>query len=446
MLSRKKLGFTLFGIIIVAVIYYFSTGSEQLRLKMKTQVNNELASLLTQGFSVQNREVSEKNEHFVLSFDNPEKIAIFLTQKGAAVNPKEIEALQGFQVGVDVSYLPDTYSAVSFDMYPVTLPTVLTHSGLNDEDKKVVQQLQKLMEKKALLVHISVNKLGNGFKGYVKDMNEVIQGENKAHLTLGGLTFWGDIKENKIAAMQQNLKDFSMDIENELGMKLVNMKSHYTLTGKSAYDYKTTYTIEKVALDGKSEYTILMDTLDVASESAVKNGLASGTVQTKVKKIEITQNQRDTILETLAFHMKANNFDIKAFEQLEKIDVNDDKAMNEVLQQLISHGIELNIPDFSIAKITTQGQTMDGFSMSSAFKIDKSLNIATLQQNPMIAINAINANLDIALSQGLLGMVAHHPQAVMAMMLFQPKDVNDQKVYKIELLNGSLKVNDIPAM
>jgi len=32
------------------------------------------------------------------------------------------------------------------------------------------------------------------------------------------------------------------------------------------------------------------------------------------------------------------------------------------------------------------------------------------------------------------------------MMLFQPKDVNNQKVYKIELQDGSLKVNDIPAM
>ncbi|WP_309497355.1 hypothetical protein [Sulfurovum sp.] len=442
----KKLGLVLLSIIIIASLYYFSTGSEQLKVEMKAQVNKELVSLQTQGFSVQNREISEEKEHFILSFDEPEKISQFFTSKGAKVDAQEIEALKGLQVGVDVAYLADAYSAVSFDMYPVTLPSVLTNSALSDEDQKIVEQLKKIMEKKALLVHLSLNKLGTGFKGHVKDIDEVIQGADKVHFTVASLTFSGDIKEDKIAKMQQELKDFSMDIANELSMNLSGLTSQYILTGKSTYDYKTDYSIKKVILDGKSEFNIVMDELDAKSESFVKDGLATGSLQTKAKKIAITEDQKNTILETLVFNMKANNFDIKAFEQLEKIDVNDEKAMNAVFQQLISQGIKLDISDFSIAKITTEGQTIDGFSMNTTFNIDKSLNIAALQQNPMLAINAINANLDIALSQGLFAMVAQHPQAVMAMMLFQPKDVNNQKVYKIELQNGSLKVNDIPAM
>ena len=442
----KKLGLAILGIVIIASIYYFSTGSEQLRLEMKAQVNKELSSLQTEGFSVQNRDISEKKEYFILSFDEPEKISKFFTQKGAKVDAKEIEALKGLQVGVDVTYLADTYSAVSFDMYPVTLPTVLTNQALGDEDKKIVAQLKDMMERKALLVHLSVNKLGTGFKGHVKDIDEVIQGDDKVTFSVTGLTYAGDIKENKIATMQQELKDFTVDVANELSMKLSNLTSDYTMTGKSAYDYKTAYSIEKVILDGKSEFHILIDNLDVASESSVKDDLATGSVQTKAKKIDITENQKNTVLETLLFDMKASNFDIKAFEQLEKIDVNNDQEMYAVLQQLISQGIQLDISKFSIAKITTEGQTIDGFSMNTTFQIDKSLNINALQQNPMLAINAINANLDIALSQGLFAMVAQHPQAVMAMMLFQPKNVNNQKVYKIELQNGSLKVNDIPAM
>ena len=442
----KKLGLALLSIVIIASIYYFSTGSEQLRLEMKAQVNKELATLQTEGFSVQNREISENKEYFILSFDDPEKISKFFTQKGAKVDATEIEALKGLQVGVDVSYQKDAYSAVSFDMYPVTLPSVLTNSALSEEDKKIVAQLKKIMEKKALLVHLSVNKLGTGFKGHVKDINEILQGDDKVHFTVTGLTFSGDIKENKIATMKQELKDFNMDIANELSMKLSGLTSEYSMTGKSAYDYKTNYNIKKVKLDGKAEFNILIDNIDVASESSVKDGLATGSIQTKANKIDITEGQEHTVLETLLFDMKASNFDIKAFEQLEKIDINDDKAMNAVLQQLISQGIQLDISEFSIAKITTAGQTMNGFSMNTAFKIDKSLDITALQQNPMLAINAINANLDIALSQGLFAMVAQHPQAVMAMMLFQPKDVNNQKVYKIELQDGSLKVNDRPVL
>lgn len=442
----KKLGLAILSIIIIGFLYYFSTGSEQLKIGMKAQVSKELTSLQTQGFSVQNREISEEKEHFILSFDDPEKISKFFTQKGAKVDAKEIEALKGLQVGVDVRYLADTYSAVSFDMYPVTLPAVLTSSALSSEDKKIVAQLKKIMEKKALLVHLSVNKLGTGFKGHVKDMDEILQGDDKVHFTVTGLTFSGDIKEDKIVKMQQELKNFNMDVANELGMTLSGLTSEYSMTGKSAYDYKTNYNIAKVILDGKSEFNILIENLDVNSESSVKDDLATGSLQTKANKIDITEGQKHTILETLLFDMKASNFDIKAFEQLEKIDVNDDKAMNAVFQQLISQGIQLDISNFSIGKITTEGQTMDGFSMNTTFKIDKSLDIAVLQQNPMLAINAVNANLDIALSQGLFAMVAQHPQAVMAMMLFQPKDVNNQKVYKIELQNGSLKVNDIPAM
>ena len=442
----KKLGLALLSIIIIGSLYYFSAGSEQLKVEMKAQVSKELTALQTQGFSVQDREISEEKEHFILSFDDPEKISKFFTQKGAKVDAKEIEALKGLQVGVDVSYLADTYSAVSFDMYPVTLPTVLTSTTLSDEDKKIVAQLKKIMERKALLVHLSINKLGTGFKGHVKDMNEVLQADDKVQFTVTGLTFSGDIKEDKIVKMQQELKHFNMDVANELSMTLSGLTSEYSMTGKSAYDYKTNYTIAKVILDGKSEFNILIENLDVNSESSVKDDLATGSLQTKAKKIDITEGQKHTILETLLFDMKASNFDIKAFEQLEKIDVNDDKAMNAVFKQLISQGIELDISNFSIAKITTEGQTMDGFAMNTTFKIDKSLDITALQQNPMLAINAINANLDIALSQGLFAMVAQHPQAVMAMMLFQPKDVNNQKVYKIDLQNGSLKVNDIPAM
>ena len=442
----KKLGLAVLSIVIIAAFYYFSTGSEQLRIEMKAQVNKELATLQTEGFSVQDREISKNKEYFILSFDDPEKISKFFTQKGAKVDATEIEALKGLKVGVDVSYQKDAYSAVSFDMYPVTLPTILANSALSEEDKKIVAQLKKIMEKKALLVHLSVNKLGTGFKGHVKDIDEVIQGDDKVHFTVIGLTFSGDIKENKIATMQQELKDFNMDVANELSMKLSGLTSEYSMTGKSAYDYKTNYNIEKVIVDGKSEFNILIDNLNVTSESFVKDGLATGSVQTKATKIDITEGQEHTVLETLLFDMKASNFDIKAFEQLEKLDINDDQAMNAVFQQLISQGIQLDISNFSIAKITTAGQKIDGFSMNTAFKIDKSLDITALQQNPMLAINAVNANLDIALSQGLFAMVAQHPQAVMAMMLFQPKDVNNQKVYKIELQNGSLKVNDKSVM
>ena len=67
----KKSGFGIIGLILVAAIYYFTAGSAQITEEMKKQVNNELTTLEQNGFGVNNREIKETEEHFVLSFDDP---------------------------------------------------------------------------------------------------------------------------------------------------------------------------------------------------------------------------------------------------------------------------------------------------------------------------------------------------------------------------------------
>jgi hypothetical protein len=442
----KKLSLALLGMLIIAAIYYFTTGSEQLRNQMKTYVNTELKTLQSQGFSVQNREILEKEEHFILSFDEPRKIAHYLKTQGVQIHPQDLETMQGFKVGADVKYLPDTYSAVTFDIYPVALPTAMKSPSLSREDQKIVAQLDKLIEKKAILIHLALNKLGTGFKGHMKDMDEVIEGERKGHLVLKGLTFSGDMEKERVTSLQQKLGTLTLEVESVLSMQLANLNSNFHATGTTAYDYKTDYTIGSVSLHAQDQFKILMDKLHVTSDSLSKEGLVSGTLHSKVDKVDITESQYQTILQTVLFDMKVDNLHMQAFEKLQSVDVNNDREVTAVLQELISKGIVLDIQNFSIDKITTDGQTMNGLTLNSKMNIDKSLDIQALQQNPLIAINAINANLHIALSQGLFGMVAQHPQAVLAMMLFQPKEVNNQKVYKIELQNGSLKINDIPAL
>jgi len=193
----KKIGLGVLGVVAVAAIYYFTSGSEQLTLQMKEQVDAEIATLQTQGFTVEGREVSEKKEHFVISLNEPKKVATYLTAQGVQTSIKDIEALKGFKIGVDVNYLPDTYSAASFDMYPVTLPSTLTSAVMDEEEKKNLQQIKKMIEKKTFLVHLNVNKLGTGFKGYMKDINEVLKGKNPVTLTMTALNFTGDLKDDR---------------------------------------------------------------------------------------------------------------------------------------------------------------------------------------------------------------------------------------------------------
>ena len=89
---------------------------------------------------------------------------------------------------------------------------------------------------------------------------------------------------------------------------------------------------------------------------------------------------------------------------------------------------------------------MEGFHLNTSLRIDKSVNIVELQENPMLALNALTANLDLNLSKELYTFIKQQPEAMMPMMLFQPKEVNGKMVYTVELKDGSISVNNSPVM
>ncbi|HFQ61257.1 MAG TPA: hypothetical protein ENK39_03010, partial [Epsilonproteobacteria bacterium] len=229
----KKLGLAVIGVVVVGLIYYITAGSSQLTEQMKAQVNTELSSLQTEGFSVKGREIAETKEHFIITFDEPQKIAHFLTRQGVQMNVNDAALLKGLEVGVDVAYLDDTYSAVSFDMYPLALPTAITTSLKEEKDKKAFTQIEKMLKKKTFLMHIAVNKLGNGFKGYMNDIDETLEGEKNVDIKMKGLTFSGDIKNNIIHSVKQDLKLLTMQVPQEMLVSFENLKSDYAITGKT---------------------------------------------------------------------------------------------------------------------------------------------------------------------------------------------------------------------
>lgn len=442
----KKLSLAILGIIFIAVIYYMTSGSTQLVSQVKAQVDTELASLQTQGFSVQDREQSETQEHFVISFDDPEKIAAYFTQQGAQLSVADAEVFKGLQIGVDLSYLSDAYSSISFDLYPVTLPQSITASATAPEDKKILEQIQQMLEKKTFLIHCDINKLGTGFKGYMKDIDEVLKSNTNVKLLLSKLEFSGEINEDSIQSMQQTLHTMQLDVNDTFNFAINDIKSNYQVTGATLYDYKTDYSVENMTLKEKGVMMLVVDHFEALSDTSVKDSLATTNLKTKTNSIVITDKENKIVFDTLLLDMKANNLDMNALEELGKADANNEKEVNAALQKLLSHGIQLEIPVFSVATIENLGQKMEGFHLSSLVKINKSFNIAVLEQNPLLALQAFTLNLDLNLSKELYTLIGQQPEAIMAMMLFQPKDVNGKKVYKVELKDGKLTVNGSPVM
>ncbi len=439
----KKTGFGVIGLVIVAAIYYFTTGSAQITQEIKSQVNKELTTLQQNGFGVKERKIKENEEHFVLSFDDTSKITTYLSAQGAQITQEDIVLFQGLKIAVDAKYLNDTYSALSLDIYPVALPESMMEE-LKTEDKAALARIQKMMAKKTLLVHLDFNKLLTGFKGHIKDIHETFEDEGKVTFISQGFKFEGDIEEEKVKTVRQTLKLFSVEADKELTMKLSNLKSNYILTGPSPYDSKSDYSVEKIEMKGESEFSMFIKNLNVNAVSSVKNDLLKSAFTTKIEEIELMEVQKQYKMNDVLFDFTLDNLDIVAFEGLQGLDINDEKAINALSQKILSKGLTMNIPNFSVKKITEGVKTMEGFALSASLALDKTFDINTVSQNPLALLNALSTKTDISVSSELFTRLSQEPQAMMVLMLMPPVEKEGKKTYKIEFTKGKLTVNGKP--
>lgn len=438
MLSRQKLGLGILGIILVAVIYYFTLGADQVRDKLQQELSAQLTELETKGFSISEREIKKREEHFVISLHDPKKASAFLTQQGLEFSVQDAEEFKGMKLGVDIEYLSH---AVALELYPVALPTKLSTSVKDENDKKILTQIEKMLEKKTFLLHVEADYATTTFKGSVKDINETLQGEEEVKLRLQGLHFSGKIKGDRVSQIDQTLNVMRLYVSDEINMYLSGLQSNYTLTGDSVYDYITEYTIEKIRMDSNAEFDLTADEIMVHSTSTVKDGLVSETLKSKMKEMEILLEGERLALENSILDLKVDNLDVSAFERLQTIDPENEQEFNAALQKLISNNVHLEISTFSADKVTLHGKKVDGFTLHSTLDVDKSLNISRLETNPMYALDKIDAQLKVSLSKELLDVISRQPKAMIALMIFTPKDVNGLKVYSVELKDGALKVN-----
>ena len=443
MLSRKKFGLGIVGVILIAVIYYFTAGSEKLTNEMKMRVNTELTMIKNNGFAVQERDIKEKTEHFVLSVNDPKKIVNFFKQQGSEMSMEDAKLLVGMKIGVDLQYLNDTYSALSADMYPLNLPTAISNAkDLDNADKALIKQLNDMLKRKALLVHVDFNKLLSSFKGYVKDIHETFTVETIVKVVLEGNTFEGKIKDDSLTNLSQKIKHIAVTSGDELDITLNTLESQYTLDGASMYDSNYKYSIAQVKVGGKKKdntFSLAMQKIQGNNETSVKNNFANNKTQFQVKEITLLDNKQKTKLLQSNFVFTIENLDMDILKQLEAATT--EEETNKLTQMLIAKGIKMEIPNFEVKKMEYLGKTFDGFALSSSLSFNKTANFSAIQTNPLAALSAINTKTKIILSDALFTLISQQPKAMMLAMMIQPKVVNGKKVYELELKDGKLSVN-----
>ncbi|MEA1880750.1 MAG: hypothetical protein U9N11_08910 [Campylobacterota bacterium] len=429
----KKILVPAIVLLLAVAIYYFTIGSSQATAQMKQQINNELASIASEGFSVQNREVTEEKEHFILSFDDPQKITAFFKKHNSPLTLEDAEALKGLKLGVDIAYLANAYSSASFDLYPVTLPTSII-TALQTDNKKVLEALQSIIDRKVLLAHIDVNKVGTGFKGYIKDINETIDTDVNTKLSLQSMTFSGDIDNNKVKSTHYALKSIAYSIADAFDFTVLGVE------GSHQAQANDTYSAQKILLEG-GDFTYALHTLTGKASASSENNLTSTSLEMHVASIDMIEKRDHDKIEDVNLNIHVKNLNNEAFERLQTLDPEDEKAVLATLQELISHGVVFDIKNISANSVETQGSKLGGFKFFATVSLDKSLNVSQAKNNPMSTLSALDAHLNLSVNSGLFALIAQQPQAMIALMMMPPKNDGDNKVYDLKVKDGNVVIN-----
>ncbi len=317
-------------------------------------MNVQLTQMQTNGFIISNRELKKETEHFVIQINDPKKAALFLTGKGIQTSLEEAKELTGIQLGTDVTYLKDM---IALELYPLTLPTYIKAAFTTENDLKVLAQLEELIKNKAFFMHVEIVHSSTTFTGYIKDINERVEGEKEIKLTLQGLQFSGKIKEEKVVKYMQKFNTLHLYMNNEINRTISGYQSHYALTGATAYDYTTDYSIENIKIDEEPlKVHSLQDTIVLYSTSSVKNELTTETLKAKIKNIDLLFEKEKFGMHMLDLDMNISNLDLDTLDKLQKIDPNKEKAFDTHLKTLVSNTMHLDIANLSVDKVTLQGK------------------------------------------------------------------------------------------
>jgi Na+-transporting methylmalonyl-CoA/oxaloacetate decarboxylase gamma subunit len=448
----KKIGLTVVVLVLILIIYYISTGSKQITQEIRKEVHKELVELQSSGFGVDEQNLSDNKEHIVITFKDTDKITQYLNKQGQSINRTDTEILKGMQIGLDIEYMPTAKNAMAMDIYPLKLPESFYQDITSKEDRELIAELEKMIKERIFLTHININKLLSGFDGYVKDIDRVFDNnKSKAHLVSRGLKFNGSIENEEIKNIHQKLDIMSFKIDKQLDINLSNLNSNIKTENRNfIYDY----TIQSVDIKSDTEELLALsiDNIKGNSEDILKGELLNTSSKIEIQSIDLKENNKESILKDITIDSSLKNINKKAIEKLEEIssiDEIDDNTSNQIillLKEIAKDDISLEIKEISVAKITNDGKTFNGFKINASAKIEKNFDWKKLDSDPFGIIEALNAKVHIEASNELVDIVSSNPQAMVMMMVIQPVEQNGTKNYDIEFKKGTLKINGKPFM
>lgn len=441
---------------------------------------------------------TSKQYEFILT--DVDAFARYLTEYGAGLLPPYTdELLKSIVFRLDMKYHNIPFlEPISIDIYPMYISDKIMDK-LNGSDNIFFKNFENFITRQGLLYHIDYDLLSENYKGHIKniDYNERTYDGSNIILTLHNAIFNGtgsfqapkslktniekiyfqtsdtskdvSIEINRLGTQSSDGIDKSVEViyekskelydktkemyeESDIPEKMNDMKDESEDTAREMYN--TSMQMKSMFFKSKDkksneELNIEAQNVDINSSSQNDKKKSKNKSYFFFESLKLNSNTKEVKMSQLVYNSSMQNIDKKSFEKLQKLMLElKTRPSSETISKLkvsaieiLSNGLKVHIPEFSVAKVFYEGEDLGGFKLISALNIKEDKNLAAkMLFSPFFIVQNLDFKLNLSVSKKIYNkFVEEVPLALLA--LSATKQTATDLIYDVSYINGNLTVN-----
>ena len=495
---KKTLFFSLLFIILAAV-------SPIIGNKIVTYyVDQEIIAVKEKGITLNFKSetpgymYTSKQYEFILT--DVDAFAKYLTEYGAGLLPPYTdELLKSIVFRLDMKYHNIPFlESISIDIYPMYISDKIMDK-LKGSDNVFFKNFENFITRQGLLYHIDYDLLSENYKGHIKniDYNERGYDGSNIILTLHNAIFNGSgsfkapkslktniekiylqtndtskevsIEINRLGIQSSEGMDKSVEViyekskelydktkemyeESDIPEQMNDIKEESEDTARDMYN--TSMQMKSMFFKSKDkksdeEVNVEAQNVDINSSSQSDNQKSKNRSYFFFESLNLKSNTQEMRMSQVVYHSSMHNIDAKAFRDLLKLmlELKTSPSYMTITKlkisaiEILSKGLKVDIPEFSIANISYEGEDLGGFKLVSAVNVKEDKNLAAkMLFSPFFIVQNLDFQLNLSVSKKIYSkFVEEVPLALLA--LSATNQTATDLIYDVSFINGNLKVN-----
>jgi len=445
-------------VILVAIVAALPiVGNSFMKEMIDTRVNElESFGLKAQTQTTQSSYLSS-SRHFEFVLQDSDAFVEYLNKySNQQISPYVDAMLNGVVIGADIEYSNLSFAkAIEVEIYPLSLPTDMKDE-MRKEDLAFATYLEKFLESKGVLYHISYNILNSKFKGYIQDIETSydFNKELKVDFKLNGATFSGEGELIAPKEIKSKIKSFHVNIINKDKKLNINLAK---LSSKSEFDSKNSYetdmklkSFEMLLRGTQNDANITMDDVELSASSDDTKEKSKLETQVSVKEFRVDSKELSLEMKKFAFELKIKDLDKEKYEVFRSIASRNDMAnslkyqkdVQNSLLQLIEKGLTINMKEFSVKEVIVNDiGNIKGFDVKTEIIIKEDATLGQkIAMSPLMAIGNLEVHLKMKIDKKMYSYIMQNPGMMMQLNAYAKEDANNV-IFNIDFVDSKVTVN-----